>query len=414
MALALPSSTSGGSFAIEKGFNPNTIGELDDKVRLVLGGDEVLIAETYECKCSIFTQPAAWSIRLGHGNVVAQLIKRYPPRTPFQLFIGKTLQQTGRIDTPGAEDSIGGTEFTVRGRDLLAPLHDDLIADERTFTEPTYAKLVRKHLDEVGLQSSKLIFSNRANREIKAGVRIVELLPPRTVEQIITNAQTTGETTGITHQAVQAKLGERRYEFLKRWLDLAGLFLWAGADGNFILSEPNGNQQPSFLVSRKLTDTRETTNVKRGSYENATEHRYSEYSVYGRGAGRKGGHAIATGTFVDDEMVALGFTKTKTIRNSRVRTKTHGEFIARRHCAEDRRAGFKLHYTMSGHTTPALTGGRLVYGPDLVGSVKDELFGINDDFYVSDVTYRQAPQTETELVFTKLNALVFGGLEAEN
>src|SRR6266571_492908 len=138
------------------GFSPNTIGELDDRVRLVLNGNEVLIAETWDVKCSIFTQPAAFSLRLGHGGTVAELIKRYPPRTPFQLYIGKSQQQSGRTDARGAEDSAGGSEFTVRGRDTLAPLHDDLIADESVFNEPTYVDLVKKQLKEVGLGDVKL------------------------------------------------------------------------------------------------------------------------------------------------------------------------------------------------------------------------------------------------------------------
>lgn len=391
-------------------FDPDTIGERDDRVRLVLAGSEVYIAESWEVKCSIFTQPAGFSLRMGNAAVLAELIRKYPPRTPFQLFIGKALQQTGRTDAPGAEDSAGGSEFSVRGRDALSPLHDDLIADESNFSEPTYLELVKKQLKEVGLGDRTVTGSNRANREIKAGVKLQELLPPRTVDQILTDAAPSGTTSGIVHQSVQAKLGERRYEFLKRYLDLAGLFLWAAADGNFILSEPNVNQKPAFRIQRRLSDTRDTTNVKRGSFEDATEHRFSEYSVYGRGAGKKGGHPKALGTFVDSEMVNWGFKKTKTIRAARARTKEQAEFIARRHAAEDRRQGSKLRYVMSGSSTPSLNGSRLIYGVDMLCEVDDEIYGFRETFYVSDVAFRRSPQTETELLLTRPQDLVFGPL----
>lgn len=357
-------------------------------------------------------QPASWSVRLGHGGTVKDLIKRFPPRTPFKLYIGQHLQQTGWTDTPGDEESNGGTEFTLRGRDKLAPLHDDLIDSERTFNESTYFSLTEKQLDEVGLGDETLFATNRAMRQIKAGVAIRELLPARDVFQILTEADGAGTTGGIVHQSIQARLGERRYEFLKRYLDLAGLFLWSAPEG-FVLTEPNANQKPIARIERGLNQTTQDTNIVRSSYENGTEHRFALYEVYGRGAGRKGNHAKALGSFRDIEMSVLGFKKRKTIRAQNVRTVNQANFMARRHCAEDRRAGFKLRYVMSGHTTPSLNGaGRSVWTVDTVVEVADELRGIEGQFYVSECTYRRSPQTETEIVLTRPEDLVFGPTEA--
>jgi prophage tail gpP-like protein len=393
-------------------FNPNSIGEGDDRVRIVLGGDEVLVAESCEVKSSVFTQPAAFSLRLGHGYEVGQFLKKYTPNTPFELYIGPNLQQTGFVDTVGASEAGGGAEFNLRGRDLLAPMHDDLIDSERSFNEETYFKLARRQLDEVGLQKYPLRATNRAYREIKAGVRIVELAPPRTVEEILTNAGPGPVgSDGIVHQVIQAKLGERRYDFLRRYLDMAGLFLWAGAN-EFILSEPNANQDPIARILRTLNQTREDCNVKSASYENATEHRFSNYQVYGRGAGKKNSHAKVLGEFKDPEMVSFGFAKSKTIRSPSARTPEQATFIARRHCAEASRAGFKLRYTMSGYRVPSLYRGvSCVWTTDTVVEVVDEILGINDRFYVSDVTQRQNPQAETEIGLTRMRDLVFGPLE---
>lgn len=389
-------------------FDPNTIGQVDDQVTLTLAGEDVLIAESYEAKASIFTQPAAWSIRLGHGGVVASLLAKYPPRTPFELRIAGNVQQSGWLDAPGAEESSGATEFTVRGRDTLAALHDAYVDSEVSFADAKYIDLVRKQLDLVGLEDRIIVGSNLANRSIKSGVRVVELEPLKTVDQILTEA---GGPPSVSHQTIQYKLGERRYEFLKRYLDLAGLFLFATGDGNFVLSAPNAKQRPVARIVRKLGQLRTAVNVKSASFVNGTENRFSRYDVYGRGAGRKGGHPKALGTFTDDEMVGWGFQKTHTIRSSNCRSKEQATFLARRKCAEDRRAHWQFKYTVSGHTTASTTGERAVWTPDTVIDVDDDLLGMHGIFYLAECTYRRNPQTETELVLMRPQDLLFGPSE---
>lgn len=390
-------------------FDPEKIGDGDDRVRIVFGGFDVFIAESWDVKTSIFTQPASWNIRLGYGGITKTLIATYPPGTPFQLFIGKSLQQTGVLDSVGAEESAGATEFSIRGRDSLAALHDDLIDSERSFNVSTYLELARAQLKEVGLGDRKITTSNRANRKIKSGIPIVELAPGRTVEEILTDTGAKGGTGGISHQQIQARLGERRYEFLRRYLDMVGLFFWSAADGNFILSEPNAKQKAATRIRRTLNSTKLDTNVVRASYENNTEHRFARYEVYGRGAGKKGNHAKALGAYVDQEITDFGFRKTKTIRNANARTGQQATFLALKFAAEDARQGFKLRYVLSGHTAPAIIGAaRYTWCPDTVVEVDDQLLGIQDNYYVTDVNFKRGPQTETEISLMRLSDLVFG------
>lgn len=393
-----------------KTFADRTIGAADDRVALRLGGDEVFIAETYTVKSAILTQPAAWSMRLGHAKTTADLLHKYPPNTPFELFIAGNLQQTGTVDMVGAEQSAGATEFTIRGRDSLAPLHDDLIDAERAFNTETYIDLVQAQLKAVGLGDRLIVASNRSNRQVKAGVPLVELEPVKTVQEILLEAG--GVPTGggsVTHVQIQARLGERRYEFLMRYLSMAGLFLWAAADGGFVLSEPNSKQEPAYAIARGIKDqTRNTVTVKHASFTNDTAHRFRLYDAYGRGAGRKGGHTKALGTFLDTEMDAFGFTKTKTIRAATVRTAEQAQFVARKMAAEDRRQGYQLRYTVSGHTVPVKGNLRAVWTPDTVVRVDDELLNLHDSFYLEACEYRRSPQTETELTLVRRDDLVFG------
>lgn len=395
-------------------FALDSVGNIDDRVRLELGNDEVMIAESYDVKVSVFSQPATFSLRLGNASVAAKIIHRYPPRTPFKLYIGGVLQQTGETDGPASKGT-GGTNVTIKGRDLLQRLHDDHVDADFTFKDGTYLSLAKRQLEIVGLGKSTLFSTNRANRQIRSGVHLAELAPPRTVDQIVTGAAappgSTGEST-LVHQQIQAKLNETRYDFLLRYLQLAGLFFWAAADGSFVISEPNANQKPMAAIIRRVGQTRLETNVVDHDFTNDTTHRFAEYSIAARGTGGKNGHPKALGSFVDDEMFNWGFSKKKIWRSQNARTKAQAEFLARRMAAEDRRNGWRLSYTLSGHTTPFATSGeRAVWTPDSVVRVEDEILGISGLFYVGECSYKRSPHTTTEISLLRPQDLVFGPAE---
>lgn len=391
-------------------FGTTEIGDLDDRVRLVLGDEEPRVIESYEVKSSVLTQPAAFSLRLGHGGVARELLQRYPPKTPFKLFIGDVLQQTGETDgRPRAEGSTGATELVIRGRDSLAPLHDGFVDSERSYADETYSGLVRKVLAEVGLGDRRLHASGNADRRMKAGVPVVELAPPRTVDEIMQDASSGAATVGVVRQVLQAKLGERWHEFVRRHIDRAGLFLWAAADGSFILSEPNWRQKPTYRITRRRGQARNQVNVTRAEYEDSTVPRYSGVVIYGRGGGRKFGRAKSKAAYLDDEMINWGYRRLLVLRDANVQTIAQAEYLGRRKIAEGRRAGWQLVYTLSGHTLPSLVGGgRAVVVPDTIAEVDDDEFGLYGIFYVEGVEYRRQPQTETTVRLMRTDDLVFG------
>jgi len=379
--------------------------EQGDRVRLVVDGQEIAVAESYEVTASILTQPAAFSMRLGHGGVARQILKRFRPNLPFQLYIGEHIQQSGRLEDPGAESSVGATEVTLKGRDLLAVLHDDEFNADTAFQDQTYESLVRKQLDAVGLSEHKLVTTNDANRRILTGEK-----QPKTIKApvIVNKPLTDTGEKDLPHQTIQARLGEKRYQFLRRYLDMASLFLWTAADASFVLSAPNGNQPPMARLSKARGETRNLVNILRSSYSNGTAHRHQLYEVYGRTGGRKGGRAKIKGVFVDQEMKDFGFVKTRAIRSKSARTVEQAVAIARRKCAEERRQDWRLSYTVAGHTTPSLLGGTAVWAPDTVVDVQDDEFGISGPHYVETVTFRRGPETTTELQLMRIEDLVFG------
>lgn len=411
-------------------FTSDEIGAIDDTVKLVVAGQEITQSIGWEIRESVLSQPATWTVRLGHGDTAASLLKLFPPRSPFQLYIGGQLQFTGKTDFRGAmQTDGGGTEIEVGGRDGLAPLHDTYVSAAVNVNVATYAQLVWYALQKVGIvpagqntiDPSVLATDNAANRDIKGGVPITAIAPHRTVQQILddTGLGVSGANVGHVHTTPQARVGETWHHFIRRYVDRAGLMLWATAQGGFVLSAPNGDQKASYLIRRKTGQPLNTAaNAISRTFREDTTRRHSEAIVYGRGGGRALGRVKAKGSFVDNEMFddppnGFGFkNQPLVVRDKQCHSAVEAAFFARRKLAEERRDGFHLEYTIPGHTLPYLPFGdttsvRAVVIPDTVVAIEDDQLELDDFFYVETVTRRRSPQTTTTLRLMRIEDLLF-------
>lgn len=383
-------------------FSTDARGGIDDRVRLELGGREVLIAESYEVSASILSQPARFSLRLGSGATARELAVRFRPNTPFKLYVGDTLQQTGHTDGFHLDQSVGATEITIFGRNDLAPLHDGEVESEESHIRDTFDGLVRKALVAVGIDPTRLKSSAAAKKPVPT----------------------------VSH--MQTRVGDRWYSFLRRYLDRGGLFLWCKPDGTFSLDVPNIKQPPTYRILRRRGATRNAVNVLRAAWAVDTSQRHSSITVYARSGGRKFGCSQAVGAVIDDQMVndppdprssvparpdsAFGIkNRVRTVRDSNVSSIAQAEHLANRLLAEERRESWRLEYTLAGHTTPSLVngGGRAVWTPDTLVEVVDDEFGLNDTYWIESVEHRRAPQTETTIRLLRRKDCLFGTSETE-
>lgn len=382
----------------------------EPRVELVLAGSRVLLAERYLVRMSILTQPAAFSLTLGTGQGLAELIRSTRPNDPFQLRINGAQVMTGRIDGWSSSGTTGVLQ--VEGRDALAPLHDAYLLQEQTFKDDTYAQFTRKVMDTVGLSGVPLVFSNRANRAAIMGfdpesARVNNQASgqvPRAVESL---TLASGQGGGIKKH-VQSQLGERAYEFLKRHLDRAGLFLWAAADGSFVLSEPNTDQAGVMLIQRSAGSSPEFSDVLDHNFQNKATDRFSSVVVYTRGETKRAGRSKANATVRDSEMQGWGFQRPLAFRDPDADTPAKAEFMARRKLAESRRKGWRLSYKLSGHVAGSKAGKRLVWAPDSMVDVQDERLGISGFYWIESVTFSSDPQSSTTLELMRPEDLIFG------
>jgi prophage tail gpP-like protein len=278
-------------------------------------------------------------------------------------------------------------------------MHDAFIEAELSLTDSTYAQLVERALAETTADWT-LFYTNEDNRKLTTGIGVKQTGAP--------NVDPTQSSKGPVAKQLKAKIGERWYEFVKRQLDRAGLFLWCGGQGEFILTAPNANQAPIYRILRRRGQTRNEVNVISARFRNATSQRFSECKIYGRGGGKKFGRTKVSGIFVDEEMTALGLKRPLVLHDDNVTNEEQAVFYARRKIAESIRNGWNLTYTVAGHTIPSLqTGQRAVWAPDTIVTIDDDEFGLSDNYYIEKVTFRRNPATTTELTLLRPDSLVF-------
>lgn len=405
----------------------------EDRVELTLAGDTLAITESYEVRAGIVNQPAGFGLRLGHGGVLRELLASYPPNTPFALTVNGNQVQSGNTDGFAAGEATGAGQITFEGRDALALLVDSYVAAEKSFSGLTYRDLVIDVFKEIGItiqptggdQHPQLFSSNEANRRRMAGKEIVQVTPPAVtkdeftidndIEVTLFRDPVAGTSKSI-YKTVKIQIGTKWYEWLKQQLDRAGLFLWATATGDFILSAPNAAQDPAYRIIKQRRGERGVGNVVRYQYRNNIVQRYTKTVVYGRGGGRSVGRGKVRGEFVDQEMVdILGGEdrKVRTWHDHNVKTIKQAEHMARRMTAEANRDAWQLIYTVAGHSTQTQNGRRAVWVPDTVVEVDDRELGIAGNFYLETVTMNRQPDTTTTLRLMRPQDLVFATEDEE-
>lgn len=396
--------------------------DTDDIVSIKLNGEELgagpgskrgrSIVESYEVKISVFQQPAASTVRLGWAGLVADLWKQATPNSPFTFTIGNTRVLTGSVYSRGVPSAQAAC-LEIKVRDYMARLFDDEIQDELSFKSKTYFQLTRTILNIVGMteqpETFKLFSNNDNNRAIISRAKKGRASKKQAllIEEIQTGVGAGGGK--LVQTTIKANLGTTYYNFLQEQYKLAGLFLWCTADANFVLARPTADQEPAYKIlveeDQPLTGARR---IDRVIEDNCTQ-RHAACIVYGRAGSGTNGRSKIRGFYVDEEMGGYEFTHNRTVYDEDVKSEAEANYVARRFIAEERRQGWKLEYTVSGHILPSTEGtdGYLIWAQDMVCQVDDFEIGLFGKFYIQDVTFRRNPHMTTTISLMRREDLVF-------
>jgi prophage tail gpP-like protein len=410
----------------------NELGAADDRVHLLVNGREFRNYTRYSVKTGVMQQPSGFSATFGAGMPgkdpmqLRDMLEVIYPGARFELKIGETLVQSGVIEDLDANDSGGGTELQVAGRDWMWPLVKNHIHYERDFGHPTYFELTKEVLKICGLGNRTLTGDNEAHiRSVSRSVKASARPAGEMVETIETNKLTTAGTK-VNLQRTVAKIGGTWLDFLKSQYKKVGLFLWATADGNFVLAHPNAKKQAIYKIVKRRDIPRTMTATVSRSLQHHTSQRHAYSVCFGKGGGgAKSVHAMER-MYPDTEMVWLGFNDVFVQYDEDCKTPLEAQHIADRAGVEWQREGWVLKYTVSGHTTPGLLddGKMLIWTPDTMVQVIDEplgdlfaplskidpsydagkhklfelsAFGSGQDMYIEDIDFQRTPHTQTTI-----------------
>lgn len=418
-----------------------------------MGDTESRVVERYEISQRFFSQPGAFALRVGHGGITADLLNTYKPGTPFTLWIdppeGAPIpRMTGVIDDVSAEAGAGATEVSLRGRDWMAPLLRTMPEAERTFGRVTFRQLVEEVLRLAHVPDFALTFNNDANNLAVQGIPKFETVQvpaplqfPREVARLqalgaaregggggpvvsalqlagpVAAALTRREMVDVqkivgweVQHPLKVQLGQPWLHFLQGELNRAGLFLFAGVEEKtFILTRPSAGQAPTWRIVRRRGDS---LGVLATHYKNNAANRHSRYLVFGRGGGGPDGRKQVRGEFIDQEMVDFGLIGEWSKKDDLAKTSKMADYLAHRQCAEERRAGWELSYTLKGHTWPLLgsRGQRAAWSIDAIVDVQDDEYGIHGPHWIESVTMRGGGTegSTTTITLMRPGDLVFG------
>lgn len=430
----------------------------EDVVELVLNGETVLTVKEYSIQVYFLMTPNKFSIKIGSGTTALELLRRYPPGTPFAVKINGVYQFMGRTD--GSERPAGeATELQISGRDRMAALLDDDILHDKTFNSATFKTLAEAAITGAGATPFTLTTDAAGHRaavvgspvlkDVQVKTKVEALLdlnqvygldtsgfPPNTdlnfapldiqskseITVMVDGFKTEKRITGFkAEKPIEWKAGESWYAALNRELARAGLFLRAGIDPNgknenvFLLSEPSAAQTPifGFVNTRGSKPIDNYVNVQPPGISDMTTGRSAEYIVRGRTGSQKDGRKQIEAIFVDEEMKALGFRTHDVHVDKEVKTLSQAQYLARKRCAEARRTNRAFTYVIPGrHTAPLLhdPSKRAVVVPDICVALKDDEYGLDGVFWVERVHHKASANgpTGTEVTLMVPDDLVFG------
>lgn len=209
---------------------------------------------------------------------------------------------------------------------------------------------------------------------------------------------------------VQAKLGERWFDgVVKPELDRAGLFLYYVGNGIFVLSATDPQAPALYRIECSIgAPFGQHNNIVSARWTNDTTRRFTSATVHARNGGGAEKRENLADIVTDAEMVALGYNRPFTRKDTKSKKLKQAQFLALKHLCEGRRQGRRLEYTFSGHTTIGVSGKRICWAHDTVVDVDDKLFGVSGPFYIESVEHTSHPEKTTTLRLMRPEDCLFG------
>lgn len=370
-----------------------------EEAKIVLeDGTQLKQWTSYSIDSDFLTPTDGWSFTVADQRLhIDAAYSMLQPDKRIEIWIDGTLQMTGIIDAVDWQSSVdGGTTCTVTGRDVLRTLCKANIWPGFAVKKLTVTEVVERVLGIYYPDNTPTLFTdNKANRQVTG---------------------LTGSFSPKDRSAMQKKIiesaaahpNEGAFEFIARNIRRHGLWMWATADGNVVVSGPEYDQEPSYIVSRQRGNR--GANWPTASYRYDRTNVPSYVVVRGKATAKEWEKTDVNASFVDKGGTE-GLIEPAYIQTDEAKDKEQCGYYAAQEMSRLKENERVYTVTAVGHRD-RVTGN--MFAIDTLASIDDEFTGVRETMYVAGRTFRKdnSGGTTTELRCVPLGQIQFSDLDA--
>lgn len=383
-------------------FNPN-------RVRVVVNGRDFSRWASYDMTTDLFSPPAKFAFEI--GKVDPGTLAILTPGAPVEIFIDvnndEQMLMTGHINARNHSYSKGEHSVSVTGSDMSAELNVATAPLDMAVKDITLVDALVELLDPWDMT---VVYGNEAARYLTASKpKLKKSLGTMTEDEYndaVRDLQITYPDKGAYKKAALAagllemmipphvhdgimkkvadakvKPGESVWAFIKRVTNKAEILPWMTPRGFLCVSRPNYEQDPLYILTHRPGRPREN-NVEAVNETRDIDGIPTNLLVHAKFKG-KGKTRTAVGGGVASTVMApkvtyYGLHRPVIRKDEDARTEAECQKRAFRAMKDAEKNYHQLTYTVAGHSQNGV-----VWTPDTVVKVVDDVLGIHENMYIA-------------------------------
>lgn len=362
----------------------------DHTVSVRVGSQTIEKWSDYSVELDMLTAADGWHLTL--GNPTREMFKLCAPDASIEVLLDETVVCSGFIDERNwSVDREGGAKLSINGRDKMGRLTDEsapLLSYNGLGIEQLALAIAAPWFTKVTLQNTR-------NRQLLRGKAAPKL-------KVAGEPIFSGRRGHRSDKKVNP--GESRWHVLSSFLEEAHLLAWSSGDGKeLIVGLPNYEQEPSFhfTVVKAGSERRSDGNMLSYARVDSVADRYSQIIACGAGKGSAANYSdrvtkrrgvASNGPGKSGIGKDFTYPKVLLVSDDDVRDEDQAQVRADREMAERDSTGHRLTIKMRGHSQRRTDGTEVLFAPDTVAFVEDEIAGLASLWLITGVTFNHNRQ----------------------
>lgn len=357
-------------------------------------GTEVSRWQEYSINSEFLTPTDGWSFSFTTLTEWKRIKNLVSPDCKIEIRVDDRLQLTGWVDE--VRVSCGGSDglsVAVSGRDVLKVLCDAHVHPDFRIKGKKIYQVADDLLFSLYPQGKPTLFTdNNSNRDILTGVKGFKK-----------SQKSRKNITEIDY--CQPKPNEGAFEFLSRNLRRFGLWCWADAEGNVVVSSPDYDQAPSYSLLHK--EGQKENKILKASYHDKVTQTPSAVVVRGKSAAKEWEKKTVQAYVMDADRKLF---VPRYVLHEAAESSDQAAAFAEQELSELRKDSKVYECTLRGHTDRDTDA---TYAVDTVIHIEDDFLDVHEDMWVLERTFHKSATggTTTTLKCVPLGAITFSDVD---